>query len=58
MVKETHREAVSEAAATILPVWLDAFRVLLNMDPKSDVEGKPNWDGLAIRIEVVKVRAL
>ncbi|GJE89716.1 ARM repeat-containing protein [Phanerochaete sordida] len=54
MVKEAHPESVKEAAATVLPVWLDAFRVLLNMDPKLDVENKPNWDGLAVRIQIVK----
>lgn len=54
MVKDAHPEPVKEAASTVLPVWLDAFRVLLSMDPKLDVENKPNWDGLAIRIQIVK----
>ena len=58
MVKDAHPEPVKEAASSVLPVWLEAFRVLLNMDPKSDVENKPNWDGLAIRIQIVKVRRL
>ena len=48
-------EAVKEATATVLPVWLDAFKTLLNADPRSDVENTPNWDGLAIRIQVFKV---
>ena len=55
MVKDAHPEPVKEAASTVLPVWLDAFRVLLNMDPQKDIAGA-NWDGLAIRIQVVKVR--
>ena len=58
MVKDAHPEPVKEAASSVLPVWLDAFRILLNIDPKSDVENKPNWDGLAIRIQVIKVRPL
>ena len=58
MVKDAHPEPVKEAASSVLPIWLEAFRVLLNMDPKSDVENKPNWDGLAIRIQIVKVRRL
>ena len=58
MVKDAHPEPVKEAASTVLPVWLEAFRVLLSMDPKIDVENAANWDGLAIRIQVVKVRSL
>ena len=54
MVKDAHPEPVKEAASSVLPVWLDAFRVLLLMDPKKDVD-QPNWDGLAIRIQIVKV---
>ena len=55
MVKDQYPEAVKEATATVLPVWLDAFKTLLNADPRSDVENTPNWDGLAIRIQVLKV---
>jgi hypothetical protein len=55
MVKDAHPEPVKEAASTVLPVWLDAFRVLLTLDPKKDVENS-TWDGLAIRIQIVKVR--
>ncbi|KAI0045675.1 ARM repeat-containing protein [Auriscalpium vulgare] len=53
MVKGQHPEAVKEASASVLPVWLDAFRTLLNIDPRQDVSGE-NWDGLAIRIEVFR----
>ncbi|KAL7284955.1 hypothetical protein ACG7TL_000044 [Trametes sanguinea] len=55
MVKDQYPDAVKEATATVLPVWLDAFKTLLNVDPRSDVENTPNWDGLAIRIQVFKV---
>lgn len=54
MVKDQYPDAVKEATATVLPVWLDAFKTLLNVDPRSDVENTPNWDGLAIRIQVFK----
>lgn len=56
MVKDQYPDAVKEATGTVLPVWLDAFQTLLSVDPRSDVENTPNWDGLAIRIEVYKVR--
>ena len=55
MVKDQHPEATKEAVASVLPVWLEAFKVLLNIDPKIDVANKDNWDGLAIRIQVFKV---
>ena len=58
MVKDAHPEPVKEAASTVLPVWLEAFRVLLNIDPRKDVESVANWDGLAIRTQVIKVRIL
>ncbi|KAL4070440.1 armadillo-type protein [Scleroderma citrinum] len=37
MVKDQHPQAVKEATSSILPVWLDAFRVLLNLDPALDI---------------------
>ena len=55
MVKDQYPEAVKEATSTVLPVWLDAFKTLLNADPRADVENTPNWDGLAIRIQVFRV---
>ena len=39
----------------MLPSWLDAFKVLLDLDPKQDVSGE-HWDGLEIRIQIFKVR--
>ncbi|KAI0964512.1 hypothetical protein AcW1_001317 [Taiwanofungus camphoratus] len=53
MVKGQHPEASKVATKGILPAWLEAFRALLNTDPRRDVEGE-NWDGLAIRIEAFK----
>ncbi|KAM6498769.1 Armadillo-type fold, partial [Amanita muscaria] len=53
MVKDQHPQSVQEVTATVLPVWLDAFKVLLNLDLQREVEGD-NWDGLAIRIQVFK----
>ncbi|KAI0756104.1 ARM repeat-containing protein [Daedaleopsis nitida] len=54
MVKDQYPDAVKEATGTVLPVWLEAFKTLLNVNPRSDVENTPNWDGLAIRIEIYK----
>ncbi|KII94307.1 hypothetical protein PLICRDRAFT_50286 [Plicaturopsis crispa FD-325 SS-3] len=54
IVKEAHPQAVKEATASVLPVWLDAFRVLLNIDPQQDVSNPNSWDGLAIRIQIFK----
>ncbi|KAG6810962.1 hypothetical protein H0H92_009610 [Tricholoma furcatifolium] len=54
MVKDQHPQATKEAVSTILPVWLEAFKVLLKIDPKLDVTNTVNWDGLAIRIQVFK----
>ncbi|KAK2464757.1 hypothetical protein APHAL10511_003175 [Amanita phalloides] len=54
MVKDQHPQAVKEAVASVLPVWLDAFKVLLNMDLQREVQGGDNWDGLFIRIQIFK----
>ncbi|KAH8835042.1 ARM repeat-containing protein [Flagelloscypha sp. PMI_526] len=51
MVKGEHAQAVKEATTTILPVWLEAFKVLLAIDPQNDVRGD-NWDGLRVRREI------
>jgi hypothetical protein len=56
MVKDQHPQAVKEATASVLPVWLEAFKVLLLIDPQQDVSNSENWDGLAIRIQIFKVR--
>ena len=53
MVKDQHPQAVKETIASVLPVWLDAFTVLLYLDLQREVQG--NWDGLSIRIQVFKV---
>ncbi|KZT73366.1 ARM repeat-containing protein [Daedalea quercina L-15889] len=54
MVKQEHPQAVKEAAQSILPAWLDAFKFLLNLNPNQDVDGRPNWDGIALRIQIFK----
>ncbi len=56
MVKDQHPQAVKEAAGNVLPEWLDAFNVLLNLDARQDVAGE-HWDGLEIRVQIFKVRA-
>lgn len=54
MVKDQHPAAVQEATASIIPVWLEAFKVLLDLDISQDVN-EQSWDGLAIRKELFKV---
>ncbi|KAJ7269388.1 ARM repeat-containing protein [Mycena haematopus] len=54
MVKGQHPQAVKEAIATILPIWLEAFKVLLSTDPQVDIVNDQNWDALAVRIQVFK----
>lgn len=56
MVKDQHPQAVKETIASVLPVWLESFKVLLNLDLQREVQG--NWDGLSIRIQVFKVRSI
>lgn len=55
MVKEQHPSAVTEATTSVLPTWLNAFQVLLAIDPQADVANEDNWDGLAVRTEVYRV---
>ena len=55
MVREVHPDAVKEVTASVLPIWLDTFKVLLSVDPLSDVNGQ-YWDGLALKREVIKAR--
>jgi hypothetical protein len=55
MVRDQHPSAVKEATGSILPVWIEAFKVLLNAPPQQDVQSAENWDGLTIRMEVFKV---
>jgi hypothetical protein len=54
MVKEQHPQAVKEATENILPVWLETFTEILRR-PVNDVLNQPNWDGLAVCIQVFKV---
>ncbi|KAL5640264.1 hypothetical protein ACGC1H_007512 [Rhizoctonia solani] len=54
MVKEQHPSAISEATTSVLPTWLNAFQVLLAIDPQPDVSSSDNWDGLAVRTEVYR----
>jgi hypothetical protein len=56
MVKEMHPQSIREATDSVLPVWLDAFRVLLAQDPRADVAPGAPWDRLAIRIQLFKAR--
>ncbi|KAI0253279.1 ARM repeat-containing protein [Lactifluus subvellereus] len=53
MVKDQHPQGAKEAAGNVLPAWLDAFKILLDLDPQQDVSGE-HWDGLEIRIQIFK----
>lgn len=55
MVKDQHPQSVQEATSVILPEWLEAFRVILEIDPRQDFGMSDNWDALAVRIQVFKV---
>lgn len=57
MIKDQHPQAAKEAAAHVLPAWLDAFNVLLNLDPQQDVSGD-QWDGLEVRVQIFKVGSI
>lgn len=57
MVKGEHAQAVKDATTSILPVWLEAFKVLLAINPQNDVS-TDNWDGLRVRSEIYHVCSL
>ena len=54
MVKEQHPKAIKEAVDTVLPQWINAFKVLLDCDPAEDVLSENDWDGLLVRMQVFK----
>ncbi|EAU92368.2 hypothetical protein CC1G_00587 [Coprinopsis cinerea okayama7 len=54
MVKDQYTDAVNEATTSILPVWLEAFKVLLNIDDLQGLVGAANWDSILVRIEIFK----
>ncbi|KAH6916745.1 armadillo-type protein [Coprinopsis sp. MPI-PUGE-AT-0042] len=54
MVKDQYTDAVNEATTSILPVWLEAFKVLLNVDEFQGMIGASNWDNLLVRIQIFK----
>ncbi|CAE6414438.1 unnamed protein product [Rhizoctonia solani] len=54
MVKEQHPSAVAEATTSVLPTWLNAFEVLLAIDPQLDASSNDNWDGFGVRTEVYR----
>ncbi|KAH7105023.1 ARM repeat-containing protein [Auriculariales sp. MPI-PUGE-AT-0066] len=54
MLKEHYPDVTKEASGTVLPVWLDAFRQLLEADPRADIADPNNWDALAVKIQIFK----
>ncbi|KAG8947886.1 hypothetical protein FRC04_010244 [Tulasnella sp. 424] len=55
MVKDQYPDPVKEAIDSILPEWLNALKILLDLDPAQDVSSGDNWDGIALRIQIFKV---
>ncbi|GAA5974253.1 hypothetical protein JCM11641_003356 [Rhodosporidiobolus odoratus] len=53
-VKDEHPEAVKAAIGEILPVWLDAFYQLLQVEVTTELTGpnEQNWEGVAVRIAI------
>ena len=56
MVKDQHPDSVKEAINTVLPVWLEAFKTILNVDPMQDIQSSGSWDNLVIRTQIFKAR--
>lgn len=54
MVKEQHPQAIKQAVDTLMPQWIEAFKVLLDTDPTQDVQNENNWDALVVRMQVFK----
>ncbi|KAJ2917840.1 hypothetical protein MD484_g2556, partial [Candolleomyces efflorescens] len=54
MVKDQYPDAVNEATTGILPVWLEAFKTLLNIDVQQELNGGETWDGLLVRTQIFK----
>ncbi|KAG9008099.1 hypothetical protein FRB90_009086, partial [Tulasnella sp. 427] len=55
MVKDQYPDPVKEAIDVILPEWLNALKILLDLDPAQDVAATDNWDGVALRVQIFKV---
>lgn len=55
-VREEHPAAVKQALEEIGDVWLGAFRQLLGMDAKAEVEA--SWESMGLRIEIFRVSFL
>lgn len=58
MVGDQHYNAVQEATVSVLPQWLEAFKILLSAPPLTDVQDPSNWNPLAIRIQIFKVSSI
>ncbi|TFK26759.1 ARM repeat-containing protein [Coprinopsis marcescibilis] len=54
MVKGQFKDAVTEATTSILPVWLEAFKVLLANETLQNLIGAPNWDSILVPIQIYK----
>ena len=54
MVKDQHPQIINEALDTVLPQWIEAFKVLIDQDPSMEVTKQDNWDALLVRLQVFK----
>lgn len=55
-VREEHPAAVKQALEEIGDIWLGAFRTLLSLNARTEVEA--SWDSLGLRIEIFRVSSL
>ncbi len=55
MVKDQYPDAANEASSSVLPQWFDAFRVLLDADPLTELRVFPDWSPLALRLQIFRV---
>ncbi|KAG8906440.1 hypothetical protein FRC01_008018, partial [Tulasnella sp. 417] len=54
MVKDQYPDPVKEAIDVIIPEWLNALKILLDIDPTQDIASGENWDGVALRVQLFK----
>lgn len=57
-VKDEYPVAVKAAVGDILPMWIDAFKTLLQADPAKELETESGWEGIAIRVAIYNVGSL
>ena len=54
-VKDEYPVAVKAAVGDILPMWIEAFKTLLQADPAKELQVESAWEGSAIRVAIYNV---